>query len=348
MAVKNLFYSSFCILILIGCNQRSQNPSCPNSVRLQWAQATCQNSPAARYDHTMAIDQENKRAFLFGGTNGEKRFNDLWVFDFTSNQWTQIESETKPQARSGHSLVFDPKSERLFLFGGMKTSKTGEMILLRDLWIYSNESGWQREFFEKGPSKRAWHAAELVNGNILILGGYNGAPGYHLNDIWSLNIKDLTFKRMSTDGGPKMAGRPVFVSDKKGSELVVLGRNKIHHPRQARLWRLTPKRDTWQLIDINPFHNSDYALSVANPSNSSFLTLYTPDDDSSDWQAWQTSQDLNHWCQLDMSGGPAIVHGMACVNDISKTNNWICFGGVFRDHISDQTWRISANNSNGA
>lgn len=61
----------------------------------------------------------NDELFIYGGTNGKSKFNDLWKFDLKTLKWSQMSKmeEFKPEPRSGH--IFVNYKDKLVLFGGI-------------------------------------------------------------------------------------------------------------------------------------------------------------------------------------------------------------------------------------
>lgn len=55
---------------------------------------------------------------MFGGSDIEKKFNDLWVFDLVQHSWSKIDTKGyMPEERNGHSLT--NYGDKLVLFGGI-------------------------------------------------------------------------------------------------------------------------------------------------------------------------------------------------------------------------------------
>ena len=76
--------------------------------------------PCARSGHSAVFYQPKKQMYIFGGKDSSsQKLNDLWVFDFTTSSWTQIQpSKGKwPEQRSGHSACL--YEHYMFLFGGI-------------------------------------------------------------------------------------------------------------------------------------------------------------------------------------------------------------------------------------
>ena len=66
-----------------------------------------------------AMTAVGNNLYVFGGTNGQEKFNDLWSFNLQNKTWTRINlkiNSVVPLVRKGHSFInFRGK---LILFGG--------------------------------------------------------------------------------------------------------------------------------------------------------------------------------------------------------------------------------------
>ena len=83
------------------------------------------DGPSARGRYGAAYDETQRRAFIFGGrwreTGGSGDydiFNDLWTFDFQTQQWSEVSGGTEgPSARTYPSLAWDNDHQALYLAG---------------------------------------------------------------------------------------------------------------------------------------------------------------------------------------------------------------------------------------
>ncbi|CAK56009.1 unnamed protein product (macronuclear) [Paramecium tetraurelia] len=67
-----------------------------------------------------SITSHNQSVYIFGGKNGDKRYNDLWQFNMLTLQWIFIGIDSLNEdlrTRSGHSLI--SYQNKLILFGGI-------------------------------------------------------------------------------------------------------------------------------------------------------------------------------------------------------------------------------------
>ena len=343
------------VFISMACSSRPDAPGKePKDFEsMCWRKVVTDDAPLARLDHAMATDRSRARIYLWGGRNGNQFYDDFWVFEPDKAEWRRIETDDRPPARSGHSLVFDEESRRLILFGGMRFTASGDLKIFRDLWIHSEENGWSREFFSAGPVGRAWHAAQAVEGSMLAFGGYAGPPQYHLQDVWSLDLKELTFRRIATDGGPLMAGKAVLLEMGGSSsllafapsKLLVFGRHGVPEPTQTGLWELQVEMDQWSLVDTRNTPDQDFSCGFADPGSASILVARGPEEDDPDreWTLWALTGESDRWWNFEAEGGPAGSHGMGCTPNPGRVGGWVCFGGAQGKLVGEDTWLLSAS-----
>jgi hypothetical protein len=88
-----------------------------------WTNMSPAGSPPARQAHNMVYDSANNVTVLFGGydvTTG-KLFNDLWVYRFATNTWTQIFPAVSPPPRWIAGMAYDPVNRLTVLYAGGTT-----------------------------------------------------------------------------------------------------------------------------------------------------------------------------------------------------------------------------------
>jgi hypothetical protein len=83
--------------------------------------------PAARSNPALIYDRALDSLLLFGGQTEAGRANDLWSGSGESLIWTQIITESAPEARSSHDAAYSAGA--IYLFGGLTASGAAN-----DLW----------------------------------------------------------------------------------------------------------------------------------------------------------------------------------------------------------------------
>jgi N-acetylneuraminic acid mutarotase len=172
-----------------------------------WQNIEYSGTPGPRAAHSFDI-LEN-RVIVFGGWNGRKALNDVHIFDFQTETWSQLDiSADTPSARNNHAtVVFDNK---LFVHGGHDGTKW-----LSDMYILSCSSSCQEDSVESRPfsetltwsraqtsgvhpSARACHTMSRVGRKIYLFGGYNGSVCYTAIEI--LDLDTMTWIQPTVTG----------------------------------------------------------------------------------------------------------------------------------------------------
>ncbi|KAK7909577.1 hypothetical protein WMY93_014261 [Mugilogobius chulae] len=133
-------------------------------------------SPSGRWGHTLSpVDAHT--AILIGGQGTRMHFckDPMWKLCTEDMSWMTAETLAEgptPEARIGHTAVYDPDSRRIFVFGGSKNSKW-----FNDVHILDTRS-WRWTMVEaqgKVPPL-AYHSCTLFRGELWVLGGVFPRP----------------------------------------------------------------------------------------------------------------------------------------------------------------------------
>jgi hypothetical protein len=90
------------------------------------------NKPISRGYHTMVSIYNDDKIVLYGGYNGTVKFNDTWIYDLSTNTWTEQVLPIVPTAPYRHGLSHNFANDKITLFGGLIPGKA-----LDETWIYS-------------------------------------------------------------------------------------------------------------------------------------------------------------------------------------------------------------------
>uniref|UniRef100_A0A3P9MVT3 Kelch repeat-containing protein n=1 Tax=Poecilia reticulata TaxID=8081 RepID=A0A3P9MVT3_POERE len=133
-------------------------------------------SPSGRWGQTLCpIDSQT--AILIGGQGARMQFckDPMWKLCTEDLSWVAAETLAEgptPEARIGHSAIFDPDSKRIFVFGGSKNKKW-----FNDVHILDTQS-WRWTMVEaqgKVPPL-AYHSCSMFRGELFVLGGVFPRP----------------------------------------------------------------------------------------------------------------------------------------------------------------------------
>lgn len=179
--------------------------------------------PESRSHHS-AIAYETKIIVFGGFRNSHSRFNDTWIYDTITEEWSQLISNTLmemndinetdngkelinselslPIPRGSHSAIL-LNSNKMLIFGGYGGSgysrKDFNDVMILDLqtweWTTVHCNG-------ESPEPRAGHQGVLVKDQIFIIGGWNSMTQF--SDLHVLDIKSWTWSKpiVGGDFGP--------------------------------------------------------------------------------------------------------------------------------------------------
>ena len=103
-----------------------------------WTRIETNPKPRGRYWFQMTFDQDIGKVVIFGGSpGGDAKLGDTWLYDYTRNEWTQINSSDNPSARDHSRMVYDSEIGKVVLFGGT----SGFHETWDDTWILDTVNG---------------------------------------------------------------------------------------------------------------------------------------------------------------------------------------------------------------
>jgi len=232
-----------------------------------WTSLNPSSSPPARIHPGIALDSARSLVILFGGSElyGNHCLNDTWAYDLESNTWTNLNPISKPGARCAHSMIYDPASDRVVLFGGIGITFINDTLAynpLNDTWAYDLESNtWTNLRPLSKPCQRWLHAMtyDSFQSQIILFGGW-GYGGF-LNDTWvfpSFNLPTLTIT--SPNGGESWTIGSTQNITWISSNLI--GNVKIELNRNY-------PSGTWEILFVNTPNDGSESWQVSGPSSSS-------------------------------------------------------------------------------
>jgi Kelch motif protein len=183
-------------------------------------------NPVARESASMAYDAGIGKVVLFGGYEASTTglLNDTWTWDGAA--WTQVTSLGGPSARDGSSMVYDPGTSGLVLFGGNESTDPFISGFLDDTWTWDG-STWANVTPSTGnPGGRvnasmAYDAG--LNQPVLFGGGNNSVP--FLGDTWAWDGTTSAWTQLAVSPAVSPPARfgAGMAYDPASSQLVLFG-----------------------------------------------------------------------------------------------------------------------------
>lgn len=192
-----------------------------------------------RFGPMVVYDSRRNRVILFGGYDGETRYDDVWTLNVgTPSVWSSLTtSGTRPVGRSGEGgryAFYDAVNDRMVLFGG-NAGSSSHPVLLNDVWALSFPgNAWSLLTPTGGPptARQGFAAAhDVINNRIVMFAGNTGtfdSPTF-VSDAWMLSLGSTpgqtpAWSLLSPAGA--MPGARLFMSsawDPTRSRMVLFG-----------------------------------------------------------------------------------------------------------------------------
>jgi hypothetical protein len=142
----------------------------------------------------------------------------VWEYDSGENTWTKSSFTHDAPLGGGNSVVYEPTTARVILFGGMATDGDTSWYC-NDTWAYDPVAGTWTDLDPPGilPHARwdAFMACDPGSGTVIMTGGVN-EKGESLGDMWAYDPAANTWAELtpSGDAPPSVqAHRTIYDSD---------------------------------------------------------------------------------------------------------------------------------------
>ncbi|HVL69824.1 MAG TPA: hypothetical protein VM364_21375 [Vicinamibacterales bacterium] len=224
--------------------------------------------PPERQGHASGFDPVSNRLVIHGGWPG---YADTWVLTNANGiggvpQW--IELPAAPLDRTNAAYGYDPRSNRLILFGGLDVNAYTIQHWHTDVWVLTDANGigeptWI-ELHPTGtpPPGRSYPAAayDPASNRLIVHGG----AGEHslMNDLWVLSHANglggtPEWIRLSPTGvGPRPVASHHMAYDPAAKRALVLGGWTGAYPYSSEVWVLdhadaTTGTPTWHALSVS-------------------------------------------------------------------------------------------------
>jgi dynein heavy chain, axonemal len=194
------------------------------------------SQPLPRWKHS-ATALGKDRILIFGGYHSTShRLNDLWIYDISEDSWSQPNSQHNMEASIKNQLSFN---------------------------------AWPN-----APSPRAGHSATVIGDHLIVFGGYGGL-GYSrrdLDDLYSLNIKNMEWTKILAKGSPPER-RSCHQACAVGKKIFIIGGTSTSTQYQDIYVLDLEYEPTWSKLTTSfpqPLWNHTAAVAVAVPNHKIF------------------------------------------------------------------------------
>ena len=293
--------------------------------------------PAAREDHTWTVDDAGRYAYLFGGRDGARVFDDLWRFDLGTDRWALLRPAGRtPDARFGHTGTWVP-GRGLVVWSGQQGTR-----FFNDLWLYRpGDNRWTR-LVARGdvPDARYGSCASLgPDGRIWISHGFTEDSG-RFSDTRAYDFSAGRWsEQKATESVPVIRCLHDCLWAPDG-RLVLYGGQTSGVRAIGDAWALRPsdgERITWDEAPEPPLAPRNlYALALIG--NAAIVFGGTPRSGAKLADTWQLDLETLAWTELVVRG-PSGRSGAALVSDPQR-GRLVLYGGLTDTRTVADVWEL--------
>lgn len=250
-----------------------------------------------------------------------------------SPTWNQLAPTTSPPARAYAGMTYDPKVEKLVLFGGRGGGGTD----LNDTWLWTG-SNWREKAETDSPSPREQVAMAYDNSTnqFVLFGGVDTTTGVKYGkygDTWLWN--GATWVEENPPASPSPRGAAAMAYDPTTRQLVLFG-GGIGTAWYNDTWTWNGR--TWTQLTPATSPSPRVGASLTYDRNTRQLVLFggyaNDGDEYNDTWTW----DGTTWTEQTPTSSPTgrVAPGLAYDPQIGEV---LLFGGYYNDYaVVGDTW----------
>jgi N-acetylneuraminic acid mutarotase len=310
--------------------------------------------PPARSYHSMVYAPSSGRVIMFGGKGKVSvladLFNDIWAYDPTANTWTNLNpTGALPLARIGQSMVYDPSTLRVIMFGGQYSDAAFVAGFLGDTWAYDPNANTWTDLNPTGELPITRMGQSMVydpsTHRVIMFGGtpsdmfatQPSDPGY-FNDTWAYDPGANTWTNLNPTGTlPSARIFPSMVYDPSSRRAIVFG-GRGDSGLLNDTWAYDPAANTW--AELSPVGTPQYArwgaAMVYDPSGG-LEVMFGGLTGNALNDIWAYDPAANAWTELAPSGPVPAGRFAPMVYD-QASGRAIVFGGRGDSGLLNDTW----------
>ena len=171
---------------------------------LLWEVRIPDNSPSQRTNHSAAYIGNGLMMVHGGETLEGTALNDTWMYNYTSDVWTEAVTTNAPIA-SGNGMAYIPEMNEVLMFGADPWPQQG------GTWVFNvSTSNWSSPHLTPEPALRAYYgiAYLTMSGRVLMCGGglqkHYEPPGDYSEpnrwNTWEFDAVTSTWHQVMPDG----------------------------------------------------------------------------------------------------------------------------------------------------
>ena len=230
-----------------------------------WTNMSPASNPTPRAFTSLAYDNKSDVFVLFGGWPGGwgNAHQDTWIYNLTSNTWTNVTTSIHPDGRLLSSMIYDYTNDRTLLFSGTDWDE-----FKSEIWEYNVTANLWTELIPttSGPSFGSGSAFDIQSDLVISTGGpIDLDESIFVSQTWAFNITSEQWNNTYSPNNPPHRSRMYLAYDIESDRIIMYGGALPDGTEGEALG------DTWAYdYRINP--------KISNPGEPRNLVVTTEDD----------------------------------------------------------------------
>lgn len=307
--------------------------SMPTFSEPRWQKVSVGTGPAAREDHTWVVDDEGRFAYLFGGRDGGKSYDDLWRYALETDTWARLKPPGQaPSARFGHSAVWVDGLGMVVFAGQRGTDFFG------DLWVYDPVDDRWNELPASGDVPKPRYGSCMIvgpDGRIWISHGFTFTGRF--DDTRAYNLKAERWAAI-TPPGRKPGERCLHdCFTASNGEMVLYGGQDNSVGALGDLW-LTTASGSWKQ-EADPKAKPRRLYAVTEAGGDAYIFGGAGKDDQTFDDLWRVDRETLAFEPVKVAGpGPSGRSAGTLITDVVR-GRLLLFGGKGAEAKAD-VWQL--------
>ncbi len=318
--------------------QATASPAATSAASLIWRKLDI-TGPTARRDHSMTLNPEDGRIYLFGGRARGVASNDLWIFDPNASSWSLVAtSGASPAERFGHNAFYDRVNKRLVIALGQQDGST----FFDDVWAFDPATSAWTDIGGTSSNKPevrygAGGAHDEAENRILISHGFTDRGRF--DDTWIFDLASNRWITIATDGAvPVKRCLTRCLWQPSNQQMLLYGGQTDDTPFLGDQWSLDTTDGAWaeQKPALNPGARNLFGATLNATGDRWYIFGgNTPDGPSAD--SWTYDLAASAWSKLEASSPPPARYS---ADAAIAGNSLFVFGGHNGSAEVGDTWAL--------
>ena len=207
----------------------------------------------------MIYDATGQRTLMFGGSDFNQAYNDLWAYDHIANAWSKEPTTNAPQPRQMHGLVYVADQGALVLFGGRRV---GGGAAFEDTWKLDLESNVWEELITENRPPVSDHVNLVYNDSRNELFLFSGPDAYVLGggqvrpqSTWAYDFETNEWTNLNPTNSPD-GDHNSLVYDPLHEKIILFGNSQ--NSDDMFTWKFDHLENDWINITPQSFPSINY------------------------------------------------------------------------------------------